>query len=51
MTYFAMDGNYGDSHGLVVLDTSRWSDDNWDAIENSPDEERIIIALEIAMGV
>jgi hypothetical protein len=50
VTYFAMDGNYGSSHGLVVLDTSIWSQDEWSAVENATDENRIIVALDISMG-
>lgn len=50
MTYFAMDGNYGDSHGLVTLDTSAWTQENWDAIEMASDHDRISVALEIATG-
>jgi hypothetical protein len=50
VTYFAMDGNYGDSHGLVIIDTSAWRNSDWDAIEMASDYDRIVVALEIAMG-
>lgn len=50
MTYFAMDGNYGDAHGLVVIDTSTWTDSDWDEIESAGDYMRIVVALEIAMN-
>ena len=50
MTYFAMDGNYGDSHGLVIINTSAWTQEDWDAIEMAGDYDRIVVALEIAMG-
>jgi len=49
-TYFAMDGNYGDAHGTIIIDTSTWSQENWDAIEMASDYDRIVVALEIAMG-
>ena len=47
-TYFAMDGNYGSAHGLVVIDTNGWNDEDWDAIENSTDSDRFIVAVTIA---
>lgn len=49
MTYFAMDGNYGDSHGTIIIDTSAWTADDWDAIENASDHDRIVVATTIAM--
>jgi hypothetical protein len=48
-TYFAMDGNYGYAHGLVVIDTKAWTVEDWDAIENASDYDRITVALTIAM--
>ncbi len=48
MTYFAMDGNYGHAHGLVVIDTSVWVSSDWDAVENASDYDRISVALTIA---
>jgi dihydrodipicolinate reductase len=50
MTYFAMDGDYGFAHGLVVIDTSGWTEKDWDRIENATDDDRIVVALNIAMG-
>jgi hypothetical protein len=50
VTYFAMDGNYGDSHGMVTIDTSTWSQEDWDRIEMASDYDRIVVALNIAMG-
>lgn len=48
MTYFAMDGNYGSAHGLVVIDTSGWTDKDWDRVESATDDDRFIVAVAIA---
>ena len=48
MMYFAKDGNFGESDGLVVLDTRAWSNDDWMAVEYADDYERAAIAFEIA---
>jgi len=42
--YFASDGNYGDAEGLVVIDTTSWTADEWDIIENTPDDRRAAVA-------
>lgn len=49
MTYFAMDGNYGSAHGLVVIDTNGWTDEDWDTIEMAGDYDRIVVATTIAL--
>lgn len=49
MTYFAMDGNYGDSHGMIIIDTRTWTEDDWNAIDNASDYDRIVVATTIAM--
>lgn len=49
LTYFAADGSYGDAHGLIILDTRGWGNDDWNKIDASPDGERIIVALENAV--
>ena len=48
MTYFAVDGNYGDSHGLVILDTSMWTLADWERIDEAGDTNRFFAAIEIA---
>jgi hypothetical protein len=47
-TYFAYDGNYGDADGIVILDTYRFTDEDWDLLEVTPDHERGQAAQEIA---
>ena len=46
--YFATDGNYGEATGMVVVDTSKWCEADWENIENSYDTDRPIKAQEIA---
>lgn len=48
ISYFGSDGNYGDAVGIVVVDTSTWTEDDWDAIESAPDYRRAVTALSIA---
>lgn len=42
--YFATDGSYGDAEGLVVVDTSDWTDDEWDLIADAPESLRASVA-------
>jgi len=44
--YFAADGSYGDAQ-IIVVDTSDWSQDEWDIIENCSDSERLDIAYQL----
>lgn len=46
--YFSQDGNYGDADSLTVVDTSRWTSDDWDAIDEAPDYDRVRVARLIA---
>jgi hypothetical protein len=47
-TYFATDGNCGSAEGLVIIDTSDWTESEWDIILSAPDDERARIAQEIS---
>jgi hypothetical protein len=47
--YFAADGSYGNAD-LVIVDTSDWSIDEWDIIENAPDSERMELAWQLSHG-
>ena len=38
--YFATDGNYGDVDGLVIIETTRWTELDWEDLEGSSDELR-----------
>jgi hypothetical protein len=46
-TYFAKDGNYGDAGGLVVVDTDKWTDDEWAIIEENADHDKADVALQL----
>jgi hypothetical protein len=46
-TYFALDGNYGEAQGMVVVDTTKWSEDDWTQIEEASDSERAQVALDL----
>jgi len=48
--YFAADGNYGNARQLVVVDTSDWTEDEWEDVDNAPDSERGSIALQLSGG-
>mgnify|MGYP006297109677 CR=1 FL=1 len=47
--YFAADGSYGDAD-LVIIDTSEWTQDEWDIVENATDAERMVIAWQLSNG-
>lgn len=46
--YFSPDGNYGDCDGLVVLDTSNFTDEDWELLSYVRDNERARFALALA---
>ena len=48
MIYFAQDGSFGSADGLVVLDVSEWTNDDWESIELCSDDDRVRVALEVA---
>lgn len=47
MHYFAADGNYGDASGLIVVDTSNWTEEDWVLIDEAFDYDRPKIAEEL----
>jgi hypothetical protein len=46
--YFATDGNYGDATELIIVDTTNWSESDWQLIEDSHDSERSDVAQRIS---
>jgi hypothetical protein len=44
LAYFAVDGNYGDASGLVVMETTHWSEIDWEIIEEADDWVRPSVA-------
>ena len=48
LSYFGLDGNYGSAVGLVVVDTTRFTRDMWDVLDECADDERGFTALRFA---
>jgi len=46
-SYFAADGNYGSADGMVVVDTTTWSEEDWTQVEEASDSERAQVALDL----
>jgi len=44
LSYFATDGNYGSADGILVLETTSWSELDWQMIEEVSDEDRPTVA-------
>ena len=50
LAYFAGDGNYGMENGnFVLVDVSKWTDEDWQRIEESSDSRRPSIAMSISV--
>lgn len=47
MHYFASDGNYGTANNIGIFDTTKWTDEHWQAIEDATDADRLGVAQEI----
>lgn len=46
-TYFAKDGSYGKSLGMIVVDTAEWTEEDWEQVENAYDDERVEVAYAV----
>jgi hypothetical protein len=46
--YFAEDGSFGTAKGIQILDTGKWSEEDWERIDNASDGERAQVARTIA---
>lgn len=42
--YFSPDGNYGSANDLAVIDTTNWTDKDWERVEECNDNDRLDIA-------
>jgi len=47
ITYFATDGSFGDAAGIIIVDTTHWSDDDWLQIADTSDDDRSLAALRL----
>lgn len=48
VAYFASDGSYGDADGIVLIDTTEWTSDEWEEVNNMDDDERYEFACMLA---
>lgn len=48
LTYFTADGNYGDAKDITIIDTSSWSQTDWDHIKAEGVANRVFIARMIS---
>jgi hypothetical protein len=49
MAYFAGDGNYGMENGnFVLVNVSKWTEEDWQMIEDAADYERPRLANDIS---
>lgn len=48
LTYFAQDGNYGSADGMTVMETTLWSELDWQMVDEASDEHRVTVARLIA---
>jgi hypothetical protein len=48
MYYFATDGSYGSADSMEVLDTTKWTEADWEEIFEAYDHNRLEVAVEIA---
>jgi len=44
-TYFATDGSYGSADGIIVLDCSKLTEEDWDVIDMTSEDMRGITAM------
>ena len=48
LSYFAEDGNYGNADGILVLETTLWSELDWQMVDEVSDGARPTVARLIA---
>lgn len=46
--YFAEDGSFGSATGIEILDTSGWTEADWERIDTARDDSRALVARMIA---
>lgn len=44
LSYFATDGSYGNADGLVVMETTHWTELDWNLIDGAMDDARPTVA-------
>lgn len=48
ISYFAVDGNYGDANGLTIIDTGDWTEEDYSHLESVSDHDRPFAARAIS---
>ena len=46
--YFADDGNYGDASDIAIIHTDGFTEQDWQEVEEAPDNVRRLVAEQIA---
>lgn len=49
--YFAVDGSYGHAEGIEIIETEKWTEDDWDLIAETADSERAAFARDITRWI
>jgi hypothetical protein len=50
VTYFAEDGNYGDAANMRIIDTSKFTKEEWEQLDKANDNLRSRLAFVIHMS-
>ena len=48
LSYFAMDGNYGDAAGITIIDTTGWTSIDFEMFDEVSDGDRPLLARTIS---
>lgn len=48
LSYFALDGNYGDAAGLTIIDTTGWTSEDFEMFDEVSDGNRPLLARTIS---
>jgi len=47
MYYFAEDGSYGEAEGLVIVDTTLWTEEMWEVVSTTCESDRLEVLLQL----
>jgi hypothetical protein len=48
-TFFSIDGSYGSGTDILVVDTSSWTEEDWNAVDEASDSERLEVARNLTI--
>lgn len=46
-TYFALDGSYGDATDILIVDTGKWTEKDWEYVSEGDDDGRALRAQDV----